>query len=80
MLEEVKQYCHDRNNQVNPEAFFDFYSSKGWMVGKNRMRDWKAAVRTWEKNERPRKTNPALKYEQTPINESDFNKLIVDLS
>ena len=79
VLEEVKQYCHDRNNQVNPEAFFDFYSSKGWMVGKNRMRDWKAAVRTWEKNERPRKTNPALKYEQTPISEDDFSKLVVDL-
>lgn len=79
VLEEVKQYCHDRNNHVNPEAFFDFYSSKGWMVGKNRMRDWKAAVRTWEKNERPRKTNPALKYEQTPISEDDFSKLVVDL-
>jgi hypothetical protein len=58
VLEEVKQYCHDRNNQVNPEAFFDFYSSKGWMVGKNKMKDWKACVRTWERRDaKPTETN-----------------------
>ena len=78
-VEQVREYCESRKNNVSPETFVDFYSSKGWMVGKNRMRDWKAAVRTWEKNERPRKTNPALKYEQTPISEDDFSKLVVDL-
>ena len=48
-LDEVKAYCLARNNTVDPEAFIDFYESKGWMVGKNKMKDWKAAVRTWEK-------------------------------
>jgi len=48
-LSEIKVYCQERNNGVNPEKFFDFYESKGWMVGKNKMKDWRAAVRTWEK-------------------------------
>lgn len=48
-LEEVTAYCKERNNSVNPESFIDFYASKGWYIGKNKMKDWKAAVRTWEK-------------------------------
>jgi|TARA_R100000093_G_scaffold66978_1_gene38249 hypothetical protein len=48
-LSEVKDYCFERNNNIDAEAFIDFYESKGWMVGKNKMKDWKAAVRTWEK-------------------------------
>ena len=50
-LEEVKEYCFVRGNQVDAEQFIDFYSSKGWMVGKNPMKDWKACVRTWEKRD-----------------------------
>lgn len=49
-LEEVKAYCDERRNGIDPQRFIDFYESKGWMIGKNRMKDWKAAVRTWEKN------------------------------
>jgi hypothetical protein len=49
-VEEVQAYCQERNNKVDAQAFVDFYSSKGWMVGKNKMKDWKAAVRTWERN------------------------------
>lgn len=49
-VEEVKEYCLERNNNVDPEAFVSFYESKGWMVGKNKMKDWKAAVRTWERS------------------------------
>lgn len=52
-LEQVAAYCEERGNTVNPEAFVSFYESKGWMVGKNRMKDWKAAVRTWEQKEKP---------------------------
>ncbi len=48
-LEQITQYCNERNNLVDPVRFFNFYQSKGWMVGKNKMKDWKAAVRTWEK-------------------------------
>ncbi len=48
-LEEVTAYCRERHNDVNPQKWHDFYSAKGWMVGKNKMKDWKAAIRTWEK-------------------------------
>ena len=49
-LEEVTAYCIDRNNSVDPQHFIDYYTSNGWLVGKNKMKDWKAAVRTWERN------------------------------
>lgn len=48
-LEEVKQYCLERNNNIDAENFVDYYNSNGWKVGKNPMKDWKAAIRTWEK-------------------------------
>lgn len=50
-VDDVKAYCTERNNSVDAEKFVDYYSSNGWMVGKNKMKDWKAAVRTWEKNQ-----------------------------
>ena len=50
-VDDVRAYCLERNNKVDPQSFVDFYESKGWMIGKNKMKDWKAAVRTWEKNE-----------------------------
>ena len=53
--EEVELYCLERNNRIDPEKFIDFYASKNWMVGKNKMTDWKASVRTWEKNNQPTK-------------------------
>ena len=49
--EEVQAYCMERGNQVDADAFIDFYTSKGWMVGKNPMKDWKVCVRTWEKRD-----------------------------
>ena len=49
-VEQVRDYCQERQNGVNPEKFVDYYDSNGWKVGKNPMKDWKAAVRTWEKN------------------------------
>ena len=51
-IEEVESYCRQRGNQVNAEAFIAFYASKGWMVGKNKMKDWKSAVITWEKRDK----------------------------
>lgn len=53
-LEEVKAYCFERNNNVDAENFINFYESKGWKVGKSPMKDWKACVRTWEKNSKPK--------------------------
>jgi len=49
-LAEIKAYCQERKNTVNPQRFLDYYESKGWLIGKNHMKDWKAAVRTWEGN------------------------------
>lgn len=49
-VEEVEQYCLERSNNIDAQSFIDFYESKGWMIGKNKMKDWKAAVRTWERN------------------------------
>ena len=49
-VEEVRQYCIERKNNVDPERFVNYYTSNGWQVGKHKMKDWKAAVRTWEKN------------------------------
>ena len=86
-VEEVRSYCTERGNNVDPQTFVDFYEAKGWMVGSNHMKDWRACVRTWEKNrvdrgrgtDRRGKQNPALNYKQTPISESDFNSLVVNL-
>lgn len=49
-LEEVTAYCRERGNRVDAQRWLDFYTANGWKVGKNPMRDWKASVRTWEKN------------------------------
>jgi len=48
-VEEVSGYCEERRNRIDPQAFVDFYTSKGWKVVNQSMKDWKAAVRTWEK-------------------------------
>ena len=49
-VDEVREYCEERNNDIDAEDFVDFYTSKGWMVGKNKMKDWRSAVRTWERS------------------------------
>lgn len=49
-LEQVKQYCIERNNNVDCERFINYYESNGWKVGKSPMKDWKAAVRNWERS------------------------------
>ena len=65
-LSEIKQYCIERNNNINAEQFFDYYESNGWKVGKNSMKDWKAAVRTWERSEY-RKSNSKKNSKQDAI-------------
>ena len=51
-VEEVREYCKTRKNSVDPEQFVDFYEAKGWMIGKGKMKSWKACVRTWERNDK----------------------------
>lgn len=50
-MQEVLAYCKERNNFLNPQQFVDFYESVGWKVGNKPMKDWKAAVRTWEQRD-----------------------------
>lgn len=56
-VEEIKSYCTERKNSVDPERFYDFYTSKGWVVGKTKMKDWKASVRTWERSDNRARTS-----------------------
>ena len=49
-VEEIKAYCLERNNQIDAERFFDYYEANGWKVGRNPMKNWRASVRTWERN------------------------------
>lgn len=49
-VEEVTAYCEERGNGIDAEAFIDYYSARNWMLGKTKMKDWKAAIRTWERN------------------------------
>ena len=55
-IEEVELYCIERNNNIDANSFVSYYQSKGWMIGKNKMKDWKAAVRTWELREKNNKS------------------------
>jgi len=70
-IEEVREYCQQRMNTVSPEAFVAFYESNGWKVGRNPMKDWRAAVRTWEQrdqqNPSPRSARPLPKQESNYV-------------
>ena len=82
-VEEVNAYCRERGNNVDAQRFVDFYASKGWRIGKEPMRDWRACVRTWERNGRdrvdvsgsgpvrPAKTVAAQQYSQRDYSDED---------
>ena len=79
-VEEVRAYCKERGNQIDAQHFVDFYASKGWRVGNQPMKDWKACVRTWEQRDRgggfsgtgkSAKPNPALQYSQREYTDED---------
>lgn len=61
-LQEVQAYCSERNNGIDAETFIDFYESKGWKVGKDTMKDWKASVRTWERKNKKPETKKQKEY------------------
>ena len=83
-VDEVAAYCRERNNGIDAEAFVDFYDSKGWLIGKNPMKDWKAAVRTWERKDN--RTSKGAKLNNfnshpesiTQIDMSQFSRFEVD--
>lgn len=59
-VDEVRAYCQERQNNVDPERFVDYYESNGWKVGRNSMRSWQAAVRTWERSGGGKQTDKAV--------------------
>jgi hypothetical protein len=77
-VEEVAAYCQERGNKVNPQQFVDFYASKGWIVGKSPMKDWKAAIRsTWEREERQQsRAAPAKHQANSSIDMSDVERIM----
>lgn len=81
-LDEVISYCQERGNDVDPQKFIDFYESKGWMVGSNKMKDWRAAIRTWEKRENPKQQKEIPKYDQAftdaslAISDADYEQFM----
>lgn len=81
-LGEVERYCAERGSGVDARAFYDYYSSIGWMMGRNPIKDWRAAVRRWERSSQPSyeppresarpSSNPALNYDQREYDDSEF--------
>ena len=79
-VNEVAEYCRERNNDINPERFIDFYTSKGWKVGNQPMKDWKAAVRTWEKRDEstPQKKGAYDQRDYSKEQEDALNRFMGD--
>ena len=73
-LEEVQAYCKERQNTVDAQQFIDFYESKGWYIGKNKMKDWKAAVRTWEQKRQPQRD-----YDERRYNVEDYSAVVTNI-
>ena len=79
-VDEIKKYAADTGRQIDADTFFNFYESKGWMVGKNKMKDWKAAVRGWcsRNHERNRERNPKIQATygfSTERKNTDYNAI-----
>lgn len=70
-LEEVRSYCAERRNNVDAQRFVDYYTSNGWLVGKNKMKDWKAAVRTWERNNTSSNKSSGIAVKQNASDDLD---------
>ena len=81
-IEEIEAYCKERNNGINANAFYDFYEAKDWFIGKNKMRDFKACIRTWE--QRNKKDLPTwinkeeTKQEMTLEEKQELEELLKD--
>lgn len=80
-LEDVKAYCNERGNRVDPERFIDYYTANGWKVGKNPMKDWKAAVRTWERQDtqKARTRNTLLNYDEKGRSHASVTEIELNL-
>ena len=79
MVEEIAAYCSERKNGIDPQAFYDFYESKGWKVGAAKMKDWRASVRTWEQRRKTEQTGGRNKASGIWGNENEIPDEITDL-
>ena len=78
--QEVAAYCEEKGYKLDIERFIDYYTANGWMVGKNKMKDWKAAVRNWNRSQRQEMTTKGSnKFNQFQQNRYDFDSLEKDL-
>ena len=79
-VEEIREYCQERKNSISAESFFDFYESKGWKVGNQPMKDWKACVRTWERRDKSvqRTNNKFLNFEQRTYDMDDLERKLLE--
>lgn len=76
-VEQVREYCVSRNNGIDPEAFCDFYTARDWMSGKTKIKDWQAAVRTWEKkNGRKPAASPKKSEDQIAAERAAYQREI----
>ena len=76
-LEEIRSFCQERGNSVDPDYFYNYYQSNGWRVGRNPMRDWKATICAWESNGMDQRTNPASK--QTELTDQEIFQQAIEL-
>lgn len=73
-VDEIREYCEERKNGIDAQYFFDYYESRGWIVGKTPMKDYKAAVRTWERNQRERPAEGrAVTPSQVPYMQKEYD-------
>lgn len=86
--QEVEEYCLEKGYTVDADRFIDFYESKGWMIGKNQMKDWKAAVRNWNRGQRqgltteskaPDSRNRFNNFEQRSYDFKNLEKKLLDI-
>lgn len=81
-LENVMGYCQEMGYSIDTQRFIDFYESKGWMVGKNKMKDWKAAVRNWARQDKEQgktavKSSTSNRFHNFDQTETDYNALVM---
>jgi hypothetical protein len=77
-IAEIKGYCSEHKYNIDAESFFNFYESNGWMVGKNKMKNWKAGIRTWDQREKEKsKTNPEV-YHNKASKTGEYDHLALD--
>lgn len=75
-VEDVAAYCQERKNDIDADAFVDYYSARAWMLGKTKMKDWKAAVRTWERNRKGGGSNAYGRPEDNHSITGDFGTIL----